>query len=410
MSPRACIPKSAASQGPDHVHRRTSAADVDPVSPKYSRASHRKVNVNRRGLTAGAVIVLAICALLVGAASATLAAVSATQSQSGSPRVGRVINRIDLPGPVYDLAVNSSGTTLWFAFMSPGSDSALYRYDITSGAMSHWSLPSTDYNGFVSRVAIAPDGGVWLTEDYNIVRFDPTTAAMSVKTLPLADVDATSTAFAFDVSAGTWPCAITFDSSGHAIVARHNVNSLLLLDQAMDESGRIQIPLSPHGPGDVLEVGGLIYVDPDMGVGPAFVVDERGNKISTQAKGGYRLAAVGSEVVSTGAAGLTWLTQSGAGSQLSDEGSTLSDLVAGGPSGVVRYLSGPNRLERVQSSGTVSATFALTAVPAQVRDPSGNNVTESEGHMVGALAVDSADTVWFIDLFGSSTSLVHIAL
>jgi hypothetical protein len=329
---------------------------------------------------------------------------------AGGPRTAVQLSSADLPGPVYDLAFDQARDSLWYAFMLSGEPVALYRYDIASGKTSHWSLPSTDYNGFLSRVVVAPDGSVWLTENYTVVRVDPVSGSVLKRTFTLADPDANSTAASQnDLSPGTWPTAITFDSAGMALVARHNVKSLVRFDSSLAEVDRVQLPGSIVGPGDLVDSGGVIYAAPYHGAGPGVVFSEKGALIGETTDSVSRFAVSGDGVVAMGSAGLSRVE--------SNAVSTLwHTAISGGPeerfalttSGAALYLDGPGTIQWISPGGGVEGELSLPWIPIQVANPGGKMVPAYTIHHVGAIAADTANSVWYVDI--TSYQLVHISL
>jgi hypothetical protein len=329
---------------------------------------------------------------------------------TGDPRVAVQLSSVDLPGPVYDLAFDQARDSLWYAFMMSGEPAALYRYDIASGKTSHWSLPSTDYNGFLSRVVVAPDGSVWLTENYTLVRVDPVSGSVLNRTFALADPDATSTAAnQNDLSPGTWPSAITFDSAGMALVARHNVKSLVRLDSSLAEVDRVQLPASMVGPGDLVDSNGVIYAAPYLGAGPGVVFSEKGALIGKTTQSVSRFAVSGDAAVALGSAGLSRVESSAVSTSWHAAGAGApEDRFAVTTSGAALYLDGPGTIQWISPDGGVEGELSLPWIPIQVENPEGKMVPAYTIHHIGAIAADTANSVWYVDT--TSYQLVHISL
>ncbi len=331
-----------------------------------------------------------------------------TPSPTAGPRVAVQLAEIDLPGPVYDLAFDRARTSLWYAVMSEGQ-AVLYRYDIASGKTTHWSLPPTSHNGFLERVAVAPDGSVWVTEDYSVVRVDPETGSMKADTFPLADPDAIPAALDQSPSPGTWPSAITFDSRGMALVARHNVKSLTRLDSSLSVINRIQLPAGMVGPGDLVDSASVIYAAPYGGNGPGVLVTEQGQLVGSTSQPVSRFSVHGTSVAAIGSAGLSRVS--------SDATSTLwhaglygspNDRLALTDGGAALWQDGRGTIEWISPDGGVGGQLTLAAVPIQVWSPVGELVTGYARDQVGAIAADGAGSVWYVDI--TSKQLVHIAL
>jgi streptogramin lyase len=210
--------------------------------------------------------------------------------------------RIALPGAVYDMAFDSQRDAIWFAYMLSGEVDYLYRFDVATADLSRIELPPTDHNGFLGRVVISPDYSVWLTEEYRVVRFDPTTGGIQSLKLPVADADAFNSG-----SPGTWPTAITFDSEGRALVARHNLASLLRLDSALRQVGRVPLPKGYGSLSDVLEADGLIYAAADDGRQGVAVLHEDGSVAEQTSFAAYHLFSGTSGVLGLGQSGAALL-------------------------------------------------------------------------------------------------------
>lgn len=284
----------------------------------------------------------------------------------------------------------------------------MYQYNIGSGKSSHWVLPLTYHNGFLERVAIAPDGGVWATEDYSVVRVDPVSGAVLSHTFPMADVDATSTALdQSNPSAGTWPSAITFDSQGRALVARHNVKSLVRLNSSLALIDRVQLPSAIVGPTDLVDSNGVIYAAPYLGGGPAVLFNEQGLLIGTTKQHVSRFGVSGSVVAAIGSAGVSRVSSSATATAWRTESAGApNDRLAVADGGAALYLDGPGTIEWISPDGTVDGRYSFVAVPTQVTNPKGQSVTVLYRHDVGAIAADLSGSVWYVD--NTSLQLVHI--
>ena len=323
------------------------------------------------------------------------------------PRVAVQLSSTDLPGPVYDLTFDRARDSLWYAFMMSGEPAALYQYDIASGKTSHWSLPSTDDNGFLSRVVVAPDGSVWLTENYTVVRVDPVSGSVLTRKFALVDPDATSTAL--DASPGTWPSAITFDSAGKALVARHNVKSLVRLDSSLAEVNRVQLPASMVGPDDLVDSNGVIYAAPYLGAGPGVLFSEQGVLIGQTSQPVSRFAVSEGAVVAMGDAGLSRVGSNAVSTSWHAAGAGApEDRFAVTTGGAALYLDSRGTIQWISPAGGVEGGLSLAAVPIQVVNPLGKTVDAFERHQVGAIATDGTGSVWYVDI--TAYRLVHISL
>ena len=336
--------------------------------------------------------------------------VAGSPTVAGTPRVAVQLSAIDLPGPVYDMVFDQSRDSLWYAYMSGSGTAALYQYNIASGKTAQWTLPPTDYNGYLDRVVLAPDGSVWLTENYSVVRVDPVSGSVVSHTFALADSDATSTALdPDDPSPGTWPTAITFDSSGNALVARHNVKSLVRLDSALAVVNRIQLPGSMVGPDDIVDSSGVIYAAPYAGTGPSVVFSEQGVLIGKTTQRVSRFAVAGGAVVALGSGGLIRVGSNAASTLWSPEvGGRPEDRLAVTNDGAAVYLDSQGTIDWISADGRVEGELSLAAVPVQVMNPIGTMVSLVERDHAGAIAIDGPGSVWYADT--TSRQLVHIRI
>jgi streptogramin lyase len=317
--------------------------------------------------------------------------------------------RVALPGNVFDLAYDPVRNSLWFECLDTAD--ALYRYDIATGTLTHWALPRAINDiGYTDRVAVAPDGSVWLTENYSVIRVDPTANTVQVHSFALADPDATSNALdPNNPSAGTWPSAIAFDSQGMAIVARHNVKSLVRLDASMSILGRIPLPAGFDDPGDLVDVQGVIYAAPDEGYDPGVVFSEKGVLIGKTSQGVNRFGVSGTEIASIGPSGLSRVGADASMSLLlASQGGTPDDRLALTDDGAAIYGWGPGAIEWVSPAGDVLARFSLPTYSVQNGVPGGTPVTEMGQNGVSALAADKSGSVWYVD--GTARQLVHMTL
>jgi streptogramin lyase len=385
-------------------------AQVARATP--SRAGHPAIELR---LSAGWVtpaVLLAVIVILVatGHGNKPLPAapgIGATVSASPKDEGLRETSRFALPGPIYDLAFDSSRNALWFAYMSSDPDDALYRFDLASQHLSHWALPPTDHNGFLMRVVVAPDGSIWTTEEYKVVRFDPASMAMASRTFPLPDADATATALSKnDSSPGTWLAAIGFDGEGNALVSRHNVTSLIRLDSGLNVLGRIPLPNGMVGPGDLVDVGGVIYATAYSGDGPTEIFNEAGVSKASVDGGGARLAEVATNVASVGPGGVVQIDARGVMSRIQPIGGSPDDRIAATATSVAVYSYGPSRIMEQSVDGSVLGTLMLQGQPVQKANPMGSVITVYAREDVGAIATDGQGSIWYVDV--TTPALVHL--
>ena len=382
------------------VDRLRAVVPARPSSALRGPTDHPSGQVRLKARSVGWSVPVAV---LVGVVLAAVALRSGLPSSNGLGRATALheIVRVKLPGPIYDLAFDPPRDSLWFAYMSGNSPDALYRYDIGSGQLSNWPLPPTDHNGFLERVVIAPDGAVWVTEDYSVVRFDPSTSKMAAFTFAEADPDATPTALTSSPSPGTWPSAIAFDSMGNALVSRHNVTSLIRLDSTPTVIGRLALPAGMAGPGDLVDVGGVIYAAPYAGHGDLEIFDEYGASIRNVAPGCVRLAIQSTQVLCIGS-GLVAVSPTASVVQLSPAEGSPANRISPIRDGVAVYLDGPGVIQEVSPAGSVLAQYATANVPLTVNNPKGIPETVYSRVDVSAIAGDAHGTIWYADVTDSA--------
>jgi hypothetical protein len=151
----------------------------------------------------------------------------------------------------YDLAYDRATNSLWLATMRSDGSDFLYRVNAETQESQRWQLPDTDHNGFLTEVEVADDG-VWLTYEYLLIRFDPETQTMASQKFPIVQPEANR-------YGGTWISGL--GPAGNAVwVARNGLPELVLMDPAMHEAERLELPAEFVGPEDVAAVGRDVYV------------------------------------------------------------------------------------------------------------------------------------------------------
>jgi streptogramin lyase len=281
----------------------------------------------------------------------------------------------------------------WFAYMGSSQTDYLYEFELATHTLTRSELPPTDHNGFLGRVAVAPDGSVWLTEEYRVVRFDPASGTML--SLKLAETDADAV---YGGSPGTWPSAIAFDSKGQTLIARHGLASLLVLDRTLDEVGRIPLPKAYGSVGDLVEVDGRIYTAADDGRTGVAILDEDGTIASQTAFAAYRLVGVGHRVLGLGQSGAAWLEPPASIARIDvtphAEGDRIGALDDGS---IIVYFASAGVLEHVAPDGSITARVEFPRTAIQIANPAGQSMTAYTMHRISAMAVGSAGEVWLID-------------
>lgn len=306
---------------------------------------------------------------------------------------------------VYSIAYDATRNSLWYASMSDRGADYLWQFGIADRSRRSTLLPETTHNGFLERVRVAPDGSIWLTEEYTLVRYDPATDTLSSIDLAQEDRDATADALAEDsYSPGTWPSGIAFDMSGNVLVARHNVNALIKFDPQLREVGRVPLPDGFGGPGDIAASGSVIYVT-QYHRGHTITIDELGNLIGTVAAGGGELAVFGSNVIVTGSDGTALIAAASRELMIVGSGSP-DDLAAASSTLGVVYDAARGNIMEITPGGAYGTVFSVPSRPLFVDSPFGEMVQTITRDEIGALAIDSRGAVWVGDV--TSRSLVRV--
>lgn len=384
------------------------------ASPEKRRVTIRPKGTASLGLALTAVI--AVAGFLVFRASPFTGqppqagpGSSASHDVTSSPGSAVELTTIKLPGPSWDLSYDQARDSLWYADMASG-EPTLYQYNIASGKIAQWPLPPGDDSGALDRVISAPDGSVWVTTGYRIIRIDPVSGSVLTHTFPLADPDANSAALDPNASSpGTWLSAITFDGAGMALVARHNVKSLVELDASLNVVNRISMPASMVGPGDLAYSNGVIYAAPDQAPGDGVLFSEQGVLVGTTTQPVSRFSVAGSTVAYMGSAGLGRVGSNGATSPwVANQGGSPNDRFVLTAGGAAVYLYGPGLIEWITLDGGVEGSLALPSVQLMVANPLGSMVPAYQQDHVVAIAADAPGSIWYVDI--TSSELVHVHL
>jgi hypothetical protein len=310
------------------------------------------------------------------------------------------IVRIPLGGEAYDLAVSSDGNHLWAAILRKNEPDELIAIDPASRTTTARALPDSDYGGFVSRVVVAEDGSVWVSQPYRLVRFDPVTGTSFLIEFDLdADGAVTDALDPANPLPGTWVSAIATRGPWIA-VARNNVALLTVLDMKLVELDPIPVPSPYAGSQDLAwasdrllwAISGPTY---DRSVA---LIDTTGRITEELAGGGTRLEQARDGVLalglSNGAAQLStaapaWLgTTSGA----SDESriAALGTVVA-------IYDAVANTITKFDGDIPVGI-LQLEEATIELRPPNGGEPRASRIRpRINDLGVDRDGNVWYLD-------------
>jgi hypothetical protein len=310
---------------------------------------------------------------------------------------------------VFDLSYDQARNSLWYAYLA--DQPTLYQYNIASGKIAEWSLPPGDDSGVLDRVVLASDGSVWVVTGYRVARVDPVTGSVLTHTFPLADPDANSAALDANASSpGTWISAITFDGAGVALIARHNVTSLVGLDASLNLVDRIPMPAAMVGPGDLAYSNGIIYAAPDHGAGAGILFSGQGVLVGTMTQPVSRFSISGSTVAALGPHGLSLVASDASTTSWgpANQGGSSYDRFVVTAGGAAVYLYSPGLIEWITPDGGVEGRLALPSVQLMVANPLGSMVPASQQDQIGAIASDATGSIWYVDI--SSSELVHVHL
>ena len=218
----------------------------------------------------------------VGTSSLSSAVASSIATPAPSSSSSAVeLAKIKLTAPAFGLAYDQARDSLWYADME-SSQPTLYQYNIASGKTAQRPLPPGSDSGVLDHVVLAPDGSVWVTTGYRIVRVDPASGSVLTHTFPLDDPDANSAALDGNAeSPGTSDSGDHLHGAGLALLARHNVTSLVGHRRLLNLVDRIPMPASMVGPGDLAYLNGVIYAAPYHSGGAGVLFSEQGVLVGT---------------------------------------------------------------------------------------------------------------------------------
>lgn len=321
------------------------------------------------------------------------------------------LGRFPLGGSVSRLAYDSTRDAIWFAFFDVTGPDFLYRVDAATGQRTQYSIPDTDYNGYLTTIRVATDGSVWFNEPYRMVRFDPVTQTSRALDLAVDDPSALPDALnPGNPVPGTWISAFAFLGTGVAM-ARTNDPHLYLLDQNLKVTGTISVPRTYAGALDLTAdpVGDGLYVLPGLGrSGGVALLSRTGTVLSNLGLQGRRLQSSGSSVLLSGTRdGGTWLTGVPSGAPV--QGSTFSGDSLAVPSAngdTILYNATNGILERV-GAGRIISSLALAQSDVFVPRP-GGDVTAHSVPLVNDLVTDDHGVTWYID--GGTNELVKVKM
>ena len=321
---------------------------------------------------------------VVGSALPTPVATAGTVTES---------SRIALPGAVHQLVADAKRHTLWFLGGVDGQPLHIYRYDVDTGSISDTDVPGITRDEARDRLAIAPDGRLWISAVDRVSVYDPDRSPQQSTGFPIVDPDIQP-----DPKTGqpnAWIAGIAFDADGNALVARNWVKSLLRLNGSMSELGRVQVSDGFPMTGDVVVAGGRVYVGADPSSGLAFGVDVTGTGKQADVKFvATAMASVGDRVLAVGTPPM-WIGADGAGQAMTAPVLDSADLVTGGPGGISALYSAV--------AGEVQWRDAAGRVSAQAVFPAG------KAPQVAAITFDGYGALWAVESADGIYSLVRLS-
>ena len=318
---------------------------------------------------------------------------SALPTPIGSPGTAAELDRVALPGAVRQLVSDAKRNALWFLGGATGEAMSIYRYDVATASLSSSTVPGLARDETSDRLAIAPDGRLWISAGTRVAIYDPDKNPQQSGGFPVADPDIQA-----DPQTGQpnpWIAGIAFDADGNALVARNWVKSLLRLNGSLSELGRIQISDGFPMTGDVVVAGGRVYVGADPQTGLVFGANltDAGGGAGTKFEA-TAMAAVGDRLL-IAATPPSWVSQDGTPAAMVGPVLATADLVAGGPGGIAALYS--------RAAGEIQWRDASGKVSAQAVFPTG------KAPEIVALAFDPAGRLWGVESAAGGYTLARFS-
>ena len=273
-----------------------------------------------------------------------------------------------------------------------GGNLTIYRYDLTTASLTSSAVSGVIRDAARNRLAIAPDGRLWISAVSRIAIFDPDNNRTQLGGFSVADPDIQNDPLTGQPNA--WVAGIVFDADGSALVARNWVKSLLRLNGSMSQIGRIQVSDGFPMTGDVVVAGGRVFVGVDPDSGLVIGVDASGSATLPSFKlTATGLAAVGDKALVAGSPP-TWFEPDGSSQSMIGPVLASADLVVGGPGGVSALYS--------RAAGEIQWRDADGRVSAQVLVPA-DRVPQ-----IKTLAFDGSGRLWAVESAAGFHSLVRL--
>jgi hypothetical protein len=318
---------------------------------------------------------------------------SALPTPVGSPSALAESDSVVLPGAVGQPVFDSKRKAMWLLGGHDGGNLTIYRYDLATASLTSSAVPGVIRDEARNRLAIAPDGRLWISAGSRIAIYDPDSNQVHFSAFSIADPDIQADPLTGQPNA--WIAGIAFDADGTALVARNWVKSLLRLNGSMSELGRIQVSDGFPMTGDVVVAGGRVFVGVDPNTGLVIGVDASGTGTLPNVKfSATAMAAVGDRVLLTGTPP-SWFTADGAPAAMIGPVLASADLVVGGPGGISALYS--------RAAGELQWRDAAGRVSAQAVYPAG------KAPQIVTLAFDGSGRLWAVESAAGSNSLVRLS-
>jgi hypothetical protein len=312
----------------------------------------------------------------------------------GSAAALAVHDQTALTSPVRELVADTTRNAIWFLGGRAGRAVELYRYDVAKASLTKRSLAGPIYEATQNRLAIGPDGRLWIGAGQSLLVYDPDSDGQVSVALPAADASVQA-----DPSTGKpdpWVAGIAFDRDGNALIARNWVSSLLRIDSSLKVlPARIEISDGFAMNGGLAVAGGRVYVIADPSQDFGFSADATGAGTRADAKfQASGMVAVGDRLIVAGTPP-SWMDATGDGAMIAPVMAS-ADLVAAGPNGTsVLYDSATGNAQWRDKDGKVSlqATFGSGQAP----------------HVM-AIALDARGQLWAEESTGGAYLLVRLGV
>jgi hypothetical protein len=312
----------------------------------------------------------------------------------GSPQAIAELDLAALPGPVGGLVADAQRNAFWFLAGDTRKAIELYRYDVAAAKLSGSPVAGTSYDPARDRLAVAPDGKLWIGAGLDLIVYDPESGSQTNVALPATGPDIQD-----DPKLGKadpWVAGIAFDAkNGKSLIARNWVRSLALVDAAsLQVSGSVDVSDGFAMTGGVVFAGGRVFVVADPETGFGFGVDAGGTQTLSNMKFTAPAIAEWGDRLLTAGTPPGFIGSDGGGSALIEPVPTTADLVATGPNGVaVLYDAKAGEIQWRDAQGQVSAQGMFPAGTAP--------------HVV-ALAFDGQGRLWAVESADGVYSLVRL--